>query len=44
MGHLGIIADFKENLVALKFTKTAEEFLWEYNGCAVGFRESEEED
>ncbi len=36
MGHLGIIAEFKGDLVALKFTKTAEELLWEYNGYAVG--------
>ena len=38
LGHLGIVLEFKGDAIAVKFTKSAEAFLGEYNGTTYGYR------
>lgn len=36
IGHLGIVLEFRDDTVAVQFTKSAEAFLGEYSGTATG--------
>lgn len=39
LGHLGIVLEFKDDKVAVKFTKSAEAFLGEYDGTTYGYKQ-----
>lgn len=40
IGHVGMVFEFRENLVVVRFSKWAELFLGEYEGIALGEKEN----